>query len=70
MIMAGVAVRFFIVYELAPGVRREGIAQITGWMERGIVRHAIAARFPLAEIAQAHEAVEQGSVIGNVVVTI
>jgi NADPH2:quinone reductase len=69
MIMAGAAVRFFIVYELAPDVRRAGIVQLTGWMERGLVRHSAAARYPLAEIAAAHEAVERGSVIGNVVVT-
>jgi NADPH:quinone reductase len=65
MIMAGVAVRFFIVYELAPGVRREGIGQLTGWLERGLVRHTIAARFPLDAIAEAHEAVERGSVMGT-----
>ncbi|MCA3267005.1 MAG: zinc-binding dehydrogenase, partial [Azospirillum sp.] len=29
-----------------------------------------AAKFPLAEIAKAHEAVESGSAIGNVVLTL
>jgi NADPH2:quinone reductase len=67
MIMAGAAVRFFIVYELAPEVRRQAIEQLTGWMEGGRIRHAIALTLPLDHIVAAHEAVEGGAVMGNVV---
>jgi NADPH:quinone reductase-like Zn-dependent oxidoreductase len=38
-------------------------------MEAGQVKHEIAAHFGLDQIVQAHEAVEQGSVIGKVIVT-
>lgn len=68
MIMTGAALRFFIVYELAPAVREEAVARLTGWLEEGGVKHTIAAGFPLDDIAAAHEAVESGTVIGNVVV--
>jgi len=34
----------------------------------GKLKHAIGARFALADIAAAHEAVEQGKVLGNVVI--
>jgi NADPH:quinone reductase len=70
MILAGAAVRFFIVYELPPEVRRAGIAQLTDWLDRGWVRHTVAARFPLAEIVAAHEALERGAVMGNLVLTV
>ncbi len=70
MIMSGVAVRFFIVYELAREPRREAIATLTGWLEQGLLQHQIAAEFPLADIALAHEAVESGKLIGNVVISL
>ena len=68
MILSGAAVRFFIVYELPPAARRQGIADVTKWLEEDRIRHRVAAEFPLERIAEAHEAVEQGHVIGNVVV--
>jgi NADPH:quinone reductase len=68
MILRGPAVRFFIVYELSPEARRTGLADLTAWLEAGRVRHDIAARLPLDRIVEAHEAVEGGRVIGNVVV--
>ena len=68
MIMSGAAVRFFIVYELSAAARRKGIEDLTRWMEQGRIRHAVAADFPLDRVAEAHETVEQGHAIGNVVV--
>ena len=70
MILAGVAVRWFIVYELARDVRREAETRLNAWLEAGQVRHAVARTYPLAEIAAAHEAVESGAAIGNVVVSL
>lgn len=68
MILSGAAVRYFIVYELEAKVRREAIDQLGDWMRRGLVRHNEATRFPLEEIAAAHEAVERGEVLGKVIV--
>ena len=67
MILSGTAIRFFIVYELPHAARADGIAQLTSWLEAGRLRHAIGKVLPLAEVAAAQEAVEAGSVIGNVV---
>ncbi|WP_372625070.1 NADPH:quinone reductase [Falsiroseomonas sp.] len=67
MILSGAAIRFFIVYELSPAAREAGLAQLTGWLEQGRLRHAVGAVMPLDHIVEAHEAVERGSVIGNVV---
>ena len=66
-IVKGIGLRFFIVYELAPPQREVAIGALTGWLERGVLRHSIAARLPLAQCVEAHEAVEQGRHIGNVV---
>ena len=66
-IMRGIGVRFFIVYELDAAQRATAIGALTPWLERGMLRHAIAARLPLAECVAAHEALEQGRHIGNLV---
>ena len=69
MITSGANLRFFIVYELAPSVRKEAQQQLGVWLSKGLARHALAQRFALAEIVLAHEAVERGALIDNVVVT-
>lgn len=62
--------QFFIVYELDDGERERAVAAITGALEKGALKHNIAAKtFPLADIVAAHEAVEKVSV-GNVIVTL
>jgi NADPH2:quinone reductase len=70
LILTGAAIRFFIVYELPPEARAEAIEQLTRWITEGRLRHAVTARYPLDRIVDAHEAVEQGTHIGNVVVTL
>jgi NADPH2:quinone reductase len=67
MILSGAAVRFFIVYELSEEARAQGLAQLGYWLEAGKLRHAVGATMPLDEIVAAHEAVERGAVMGNVV---
>ncbi len=69
-LIKGVTLRFFIVYELAEDVRRDATAGLDGLLAEKRLQHRIAARFPLADIAAAHEAVEGGRLIGNVVVEV
>lgn len=68
MIMSGASVRFFIVYEMSWEARHRGIADLTRWMTDRRLRHTIGAAFPLDAIVEAHERVESGRMIGNVVV--
>ena len=70
LILSGVAIRFFIVYALPQKARDEGLAQMTRWLEAGALRHAIGAVLPLSAIAEAHERVERGDVLGNVVLSL
>jgi NADPH2:quinone reductase len=69
MIVQGIAIRFFIVYELADDVRQAAIAHCTRLLEAGTLQHAIAATYPLERIVEAHEAGEQARHMGNIVVT-
>jgi NADPH2:quinone reductase len=68
MILSGAAVRFFIVYELPPKARAQGIQDLTRWLDEGRLQHTIGASLPLGQTIESHERVEQGTLIGNVVV--
>lgn len=70
MISRNVLVRFFIVYNLSAFDRQLANAFLDDCLRRDLLQHNIAARLPLASVAQAHELVEAGKVIGNVVVSI
>jgi NADPH:quinone reductase len=41
MMLMGAAIRFFIVYELAPNVRAEAIEQLRRWISESRLRHAV-----------------------------
>lgn len=60
----------FVVYELTAEERAARLGELGELLTAGKLRHAIGATFPLAEIAAAHEAVEAGKIIGNVVLRI
>ena len=70
MISRNVLVRFFIVYNLSSSDWQRANEFLDGCLRRDMLRHNIAARLPLASVAQAHELVESGKVMGNVVVSI
>jgi NADPH2:quinone reductase len=67
LIMQHVRLRFFIVYELNAADRQQALAHLGAWLRRGALQHNVASRLPLADIAQAHELVESGQALGNVV---
>ena len=70
LIVNNVGLQFFIVYNLNDSRPRAGVEVLTRLLEQGALQHAIAERLPLAQIAQAHELVEQGRAVGNVVLAI
>lgn len=69
-IRKGVHMYFFIVYNLENAVRASAIKDLTALLERNHLSHNIAARLPLARIAEAHDLVEHGRVTGNVILEI
>ncbi|WP_295813504.1 zinc-binding dehydrogenase, partial [uncultured Nitratireductor sp.] len=60
----------FVVYELLAKEREAAIAQLTAMLEKNSLKHAIGERFALRDIVAAHEAVERGDIVGNVVLDI
>jgi NADPH2:quinone reductase len=69
-IRKGVHLYFFIVYNLNPTVRDQAIADLSMLLEGNYLKHNIAARLPLSQIADAHDLVEKGQVIGNVILEV
>lgn len=66
-IVKNARLQFFIVYNLSPRDRADALAGLTAALESSALTHDIAVRLPLERAAEAHEQVEQGRVIGNVV---
>lgn len=70
MLWNSLTLQVFVVYELTPAERKAATDELTKLLETGALKHAISRHFPLAETAAAHEAVEQGGELGNVVIDI
>jgi NADPH2:quinone reductase len=70
MMFKHTTVHMLLVYGLTDAQRKRACDLINSALAAGALRHQIGARFPLTETAQAHLAVESGSVIGNVVIKI
>jgi NADPH2:quinone reductase len=69
-ILKNAHVRFFIVYQLTSADRAAAVAQLTQWLREDRLRHNVAVRLPLDRIVEAHELVERGKTVGNVVVDV
>ena len=65
-----ITLRLFLVYDMSDDDRSAVIDELTKLLEQGCLLHTIARRLPLEEIAEAHELVERGDLIGNVVLDI
>ncbi len=63
----GVTVRMVQGFNMPDLARRQAVEDIRRWSERDQLTHAIGATYPMKDIVQAHEALEGGSVLGNVV---
>jgi NADPH2:quinone reductase len=62
-----VVIQPILVYSMPESAKVSGMADVTRALEVGALRPIIGARLPLASIAEAHSAVERGTIIGNVV---
>jgi NADPH2:quinone reductase len=61
---------FFIVFMLPPDVLAVAVADLTEMLQAGQITAPIHARFPLDQIAKAHDVVDAKTTLGNVVITL
>jgi NADPH2:quinone reductase len=70
MLVNAIRLQFVYVYELTTQERAAAVSTITRMLENKTLLNNVALSMPLGDIAAAHEAVEQGKALGNVVVTL
>jgi NADPH2:quinone reductase len=70
LMFKSVTLRLVLVYILTPEARARSIANLTAALTSGALTHPVSARFPLTDIVRAHEAVEAGNKLGQVLVSI
>jgi NADPH2:quinone reductase len=68
LLQSSIELKFFLVYMMPPQLRARATADITRMLERGELIHNVAQSFDLDEIVAAHETVESGKAMGNIVV--
>jgi NADPH2:quinone reductase len=70
MMQNSITLRLFLIYTVADAERLDEIGELTTLLEKKVLMPTVARRFPLQEIAKAHDAVESGALIGNVILDI
>ena len=70
MLWSSLELKFFLVYDLQAADRLAALTQLGDLLEAKRLQHAISRSFALEDIAPAHEAVEAGQDIGNIVLTL
>jgi NADPH2:quinone reductase len=69
LMAANARIEFMLVYTMPDDAKRAAVADITGALREGALSEAPATRFPLAETAAAHDAVQRGA-IGKVLIDV
>ncbi len=62
--------KFFLVYDLKPKDREDCLLQLNEMLQKNVLVHAVGKTTTLDDIASAHEWVEAGKVMGNVVIQV
>ncbi len=70
LLQNSITLKFFLVYTMPPDLRARATGDITRMLEGGELIHNVAQTFDLGDIVAAHEAVEAGKALGNIVVRI
>lgn len=70
LMLNNITIRLVMVHCCPPEALLHAAAEVTRALDEGALTHHIAERFPLDELASAHEAVESGEAVGNVIVEI
>jgi NADPH:quinone reductase len=70
LLVNAIKIEFIYVYELTAQEREAAVSAINRMLENKTLINNVARSLPLSDIVAAHEAVEEGKALGNVVVTL
>ena len=70
MMAKNIILRFTLIYTITPSERAQILSDIDAWLNTRKCQFAIAAKFPLKDVVQAHELIESGNKIGHVILEI
>jgi NADPH:quinone reductase len=70
MMTRGLSIDLVHVYQMTAAERARALSDMDALLASGRLQHNIGARFPLADIAAAHEAQESGRITGNIVIQV
>lgn len=65
-----ITLRFFLIYDLSAADRVEAVAEVSRMMSEGCLQNSVFQSFALERAVEAHELVESGRTLGNVVIEI
>jgi NADPH2:quinone reductase len=68
LLQNSITMQFFLVYLMPQAERERATADITRMLERNELIHNVAQTFDLGDMVAAHEAVESGKAMGNIIV--
>lgn len=69
LVVLDATIRFVLVYVMDEAAHAAAASAISEELATGRLTHAIGARYPLSDIAAAHQALEDGKTIGKIIVT-
>lgn len=70
LVYKNITVHYVLVYVMPKAAHQAAAEDITTCLKAGVLRHVIQDRFPLSQIVAAHEAMESGRGMGNLVMEI
>ena len=70
LLFNNIVVRFIQCHAMPKDLRAAGVRDLTLWCEQGRLKHPATKVLPLEDVATAHELVEQGAVIGKVLLSL
>ncbi|MBE9013302.1 NADPH:quinone reductase [Pseudanabaenaceae cyanobacterium LEGE 13415] len=70
LIYKNLTVHYVLVYAMSKAAHQQAATDVTTCLQEGVLKHQIAERFSLDRIAEAHELMESGKAIGNIIVEV
>ena len=66
----GIKIDTYLIYSINQGLRKKIIKGLSNYLNNNSLKHMISKTYSIDEIVEAHKAMEDGSLIGNIVINI